>query len=93
LAQNLKNVKLGSASFVGQEQQIFICAVSKNGVVQRNVRFVRRMNGNGDVGSASISGILELVSGDILSFGCASDSQISFVSFTDMNMLIRRIGN
>jgi hypothetical protein len=47
-------------SFSGAANAYYNCAVYKNGVREEQIRFRRRLNANGDVGSASAHGLVNI---------------------------------
>ncbi len=67
-------------SFSGAANAVYECAVYKNGVRQEQVRFKRKLNANGDVGSASANGIINITGSAVaLEIYAVSDGSNNFV--------------
>jgi len=62
-----------------------------NGVVDEHIGFSRKLGSSGDVGSASMSGYIELNDGDVVSVMVRSTSDDVFISLEHFNLVLRAI--
>lgn len=84
-----KDYHLGcQASFSGNANIIVTGAIFKNDVLQDNLVFVRKFGTTGDVGSASIMGIVYLNNGDYIDLRFSSDSNSKTISIQACNLNI-----
>ena len=66
-------------SFSGGANAVYECAVYKNGVRQEQVRFKRKLNANGDVGSASAQSLINITGSSMaLEIYAVSDGSNNF---------------
>jgi len=83
----------GAISFSGTDDATIRGKVYKNDAPAGAVTFKRKLGSNGDVGSASGVGILNLVAGDVLKFYFTSDKDNSFMSVDTISIKLNRVGN
>ena len=79
------------ASFSGTNNATITLRASVNGTDQSNVESVRKLGTAGDVGSASLHGILDLSASDIVTLEVASDGTSSTFVLQSSNMSLSRL--
>jgi hypothetical protein len=80
-----------TSSFGGSSGPIITGAIFKNGVIQNDLVFKRNLNSNGDVGNATLSGIIDLQPGDYIDVRFAPDTNGERVDIYLLNLQVIRI--
>ncbi len=80
-------------SFGGSSNPIITGGVFKNNTLQANLVLKRKLNSNGDVGSASLSGIISLASGDYIDMRYTANSNNERIDIYTQNFHCSRISD
>lgn len=80
-----------SVSFGGAASSLVTGAIHKNDVLQDNLVFLRYINSNGDVGSATVNGTIDVAAGDYLDLRFNADQTNKDLKIYIVNIEISRL--
>lgn len=78
-------------SFSGSVSITVTGCVHVNGAPQANIKFDRKLGATGDVGSAALSGVLDLTAGDLIDLRFSNDGANKTINIYRCNLLIHRV--